>query len=413
MTAHSAIGPSALARLLACAASYQASKGKTRSSSAYASEGSVAHEMVEAQLADAYFGKVPAPGDTVTYEGHQITVDDDMVSGVDHMVNFCRPLRDTSDEYWLEQRVDLGELWDGDPPEPIFGTVDFAAYFKKSSGLHVVDFKYGRMSVAPNDNPQAMAYALGLCFELGEFPRDIHLTIIQPRGQDGKVIKTWSITGLDLMIWACETLKPGVDALFSDTAKYATGDHCRFCAAKPTCPALYELAKRTSRTQFDELPPDPINFDDAELANVLDNITVLEMWFASIRAEASGRVEKGKSLPGWKLVPKRAIRAWTDPAETEIAVNEYAAVNKPINEYFAAPKIRSPTQIEKLDKALYDQLVESGLVQAVSSGSTLAPDHDPRAAVANRGAKDQFQPLEDHTDGQDQNDADEEILDHF
>ena len=383
MTQHSKIGPSALHRLLNCPASHKLSQKYPKgSSSSYAAEGTVAHGIVENALGDAVIDMRPDVGDVVTEDGHDVIVDQDMLDGADQMIAFCEPLRDEADTYWVEKRVDLGKLWDGNPPEPIFGTVDFAAHNSVEDCLYVVDFKYGRIPVSPFDNPQAFAYALGACYELGRFPASVVIVIIQPRGQDNLPVKMSTITGLDLMMWAHETLKPGVEALFKQDARFATGDHCRFCPAKIDCPALYALAKKTSRVEFGELPPDPVSFSDNELGEVLDSVEVLSWWFQQVRAEASGRIEKGISVPNWKLVPKRANRSWKDAGAVEETLEPYG-------EFFDL-KLKSPAQVEKINRNIYERLVEEGMVDKKSSGTTLAPENDPREAAKTKSARDEF-----------------------
>jgi hypothetical protein len=384
---HSAIGPSALHRLLACPASHKLSIGAERKSSAYAAQGSVAHQIPERTLGETPFEDAPALGDVLDYDGHEITVDQDMIDGAAQMIAFCEPLKAQADQYWVEQRVDMGKLWEPEkPPEPLYGTVDFGAYIKKIDTLYIVDFKYGRMDVSPHDNPQAFAYGLGACYELGHFPANIVLVIIQPRGQTGNPVKIAQMTGLDLMIWADDILKPGVDRLVDPAAPFATGNHCTFCAVKIKCPALHELAKKTSRTEFSKLPPDPMSFDGAELANILDNIDVIQKWFEAVRAEASGRIEKAKSVPGWKLVPKRAIRKWADQKLVEQQLDNVSTVWD--------RKLKSPTQVEKVDPEVYQSLVDGEHISRASSGTTLAPDHDTRTAVKGKSAKEEFGKIE-------------------
>lgn len=386
MTQHSKIGPSALHRLLACPGSHKLSATKPAgASSSYAAQGTVAHALIEGRLDEnAVLALDADEGDVVTEEGHEIVVDREMLDGVDLMVSFCEPLKVGADKVWIEKTMDLGELWDHDPPEPIFGTVDFAAYDPSADTLHVVDFKYGRLSVFPEDNPQAYAYALGAIYELGFTPGTVTITIIQPRGQDNNPVKVTALSGLDLMIWADEVLKPGVDALFGSAPPLKTGDHCRFCPAKIDCPALYALAKEAAKTDFSHLPPDPMTFSDDELAHVLNNAEVIAQWVESVRAEASGRIEKGKTVPGWKLVPKKAMRRWDDAkAVTELldAAGVEAAFER---------KLKSPTQIEKMNPNVYEELEADGHVVKNSSGTTLVPDQDPRDAVLGTSARDEF-----------------------
>jgi len=392
MTEHSSIGPSALHRLLACPASHGLSQQVPQGggTSSYASEGSVAHALVENALTadDSLLDDgVPDVGDVTVYEGHEITVDQEMVDGVEQMVAFCRPLIVPGEKYWVEARMDMGALWDGNPPEPMFGTVDFASYHSNSDTLYVVDFKYGRLDVSPHDNPQAMAYALGAVYALGKTPANIVIAIIQPRGMDNIPVKLWAITGLDLWIWADEVLKPGVDACFGPNPQYAAGEHCRFCPAKARCPALYAIAKETAKVDFGDTPPDPMTFDGLELQKVLDAIPILNMWFEAIRAEASHRIEKGTEVPGWKLVAKRATRKWAD-----VAVVEKELIDV---ENAWSHSLISPTQMEKKEPEIYEELLTRGLVDKTSSGTTLAPDTDNRMEVKGISPADEFPVVDD------------------
>lgn len=382
MTQHSRIGPSALGRLLACPGSHKLSATKPPgASSSYAAEGTVAHSIIEERLTGTAVLDL-SPGDVITEEGHEVTIDEDLLDGVDQMVRFCEELKEGATKLWIEARVDLAPLWGEDPaPEPFFGTVDFGAYHPATDTLYVVDFKYGRLSVSP-ETPQTRAYALGAVFELGFYPATVVLVIIQPRGQDNQAVKISALTGLDLLMWARETLKPGIEALYGQAPPLVSGDHCRFCPAKIDCPALYALAKEAAKTDFSHIPPDPMTFTDAELAHVLNNAEVIAQWIEAVRAEVSGRIEKGAKVPNWKLVPKRGVRRWSDPKAVEsiLAAEDWAF----------AKKLLSPTQIEKAGKDHYDDLVERGFVDKSSSGTTLVPDLDPRVAVAGIAGRDEF-----------------------
>lgn len=383
MAEHAAIGPSALHRLLNCPGSHTLSKTRDRGgSSIYAAEGTLAHHICEMCLNE---GSDAAAflGSTHNVEGHSFTVDDEMVEHCQSYVDFCFSL-DYS-EAWVEERVDLAKLWGGNPPEPIFGTADFVAFHGETNTLHVVDLKYGRGDVDPTDNPQAQAYALGAMLSLGiNSAAEVYVHIVQPRSQGVKGVKTWRTSGLDLLIWGKETLVPGVEKMIDPAAPLVAGDHCKFCPAMAVCPALKQIARETSRTQFDPIPPKPEDLTDVELSEILDRADVISQWIAAVRAEASTRIDTGALVPGYKLVPKRATRRYPDAKQVEVALTEQGW------DHLFKKTPLSPAQIEKKDLGTYQWLEANGLIEKSSSGTTLVADHDPRDALVQRRAKDEF-----------------------
>ena len=135
-----------------------------------------------------------------------------------------------------------------------------------------------------------------------------------------------------------------------------------------------------ARTEF--RPEIPLNtLTDEEISNALNEIGFFDLWVKGLRAEASSRIEHGTEIPGWKLVPKRAIRKWKNDVDAGAWM---AAVFGDLraSQVCFDTKLKSPAQIEKicdLDPALWER---------VSSGSTLAPDTDDRNAVATGPAAD-------------------------
>jgi hypothetical protein len=90
-------------------------------------------------------------------------------------------------------------------------------------------------------------------------------------------------------------------------------------------------------------------------------------------------LEADVPVPGWKLVNKRATRQW---ANEDVADDVLSKVISKDELYVA--KMISPAQAEKVLKKLGQQLPDD-LVVAVSSGSTLAREDDPRPAVVQIG----------------------------
>jgi hypothetical protein len=135
----------------------------------------------------------------------------------------------------------------------------------------------------------------------------------------------------------------------------------------------------------DKLPvPEALTLE--QLLLVLAKSDELGAWLHSVRAHAQTTLEAGGQIPGWKLVPKRANRKWTDDDDVE----QWARASTDLGDQVYAPrKLRSPAQIEKLLKGTKLAL-PSALVSKVSSGYNLAPDSDPRLALQPLTAENEF-----------------------
>jgi hypothetical protein len=151
-----------------------------------------------------------------------------------------------------------------------------------------------------------------------------------------------------------------------------TGDHCRWCAAKPICPQMTGAVERALKVQLVNLPAE-------QISQQLQQADAIEDYLRDLRALAFQMLENGHPVPGYKLVAKRATRQWVDEAKIEAWVDANA-----IEGAYEPVKIKSPAQLEKtLKKAKIEFPAE--MVVAISSGDTLAPDSDPRPAVLQIG----------------------------
>lgn len=120
-----------------------------------------------------------------------------------------------------------------------------------------------------------------------------------------------------------------------------------------------------------------VQMTDDELAALLDKLEVIEPLIAAVRDLAHDRLEKGRQIPGWKLVAKRATRKWKD----EQAAWQTIVAKRPDASRFQVTTVMSPAQAEKAGGKDFYRDVLAPLVEAVSSGTTLAPTDDPRAEI--------------------------------
>jgi len=193
------------------------------------------------------------------------------------------------------------------------------------------------------------------------------IVIVQPPG-----IKVWETTPERLDRFEAQ-LTSAVTEAKTDNALLAAGKWCKWCAAKPVCPVMTGEVDRVRAAQIEALPAD-------QISAYLKTADQLESWITDLRALAFQMLESGATVPGYKLVAKRATRSWVN----EDAAKALLLAHLPESELMET-KMSSPAVIEKKLKKLKVDLPE-GTVVAVSSGNTLADLDDPRPQVMPLGS---------------------------
>ena len=263
-------------------------------------------------------------------------------------------------EYAVEQVVGFGDALPG-----VFGSADLVGRIGNRGIL--LDWKFGDgVPVEAEENPQALFYtAAALRTEATRWAfegvESVEVIIVQPPH-----VRRW-VTDLDRVRRFEAELIMAVRQAQQPDAPLASGDHCRWCAAKSICPLVNGAVERARRENIKA-----VNVD--RLVEALGQIELLEGWIKDARELAVTLLEAGVEVPGWKLVPKRATRQWVD---------EYAATGALLNlgafALHELTELKSPAQVEKLLKK-HKLAMPEGLITAVSSGDTLAPADDPRPA---------------------------------
>lgn len=262
--------------------------------------------------------------------------------------------------YEVETRVGFGDLLPG-----VFGSTDLIGRIGKRAV--VLDWKFGDgVAVDVEDNPQLMFYAAASmrtekakwAFEGVE---EIEMVIVQP-----PAVKRWVTTPARVAEFERELVNAVKQAKQPD-APIKTGDHCRWCTAKPICPQMTGAVDRALQASIQAI--------DAQMIGAyLANADLLEDWIKDLRALAHQMLDSGASVPGYKLVAKRGTRQWTDDSKAAKALVEMGV------EPYKEPEVISPAQAEKELKKRKLTLPDD-LVVSVSSGTTLASADDPRPAV--------------------------------
>jgi hypothetical protein len=266
----------------------------------------------------------------------------------------------------VETRVGFGNFLPG-----VFGSTDLLG--RIGNRAIVLDWKFGDgVLVDAEENYQLLFYAAAAMRTeesqwIFEGATEIECIIVQP-----PEIRRWVTTPQRVALFEQE-LRRAVHASQNEAPAFDTGDHCRWCAAKPICPKMTGQVERVLQNKLQALPID-------QIALQLEQADTIENYIKDLRALATQMLENGQPVPGFKLVAKRGTRQWVDENEVH---NWYSAQLLDVNDIYER-KLKSPAQLEKVLKTHKIEL-PSELVVSISSGSTLAPESDSRPAVLQIG----------------------------
>jgi Protein of unknown function (DUF2800) len=352
--AHSKIvGGSTAKRVINCPGSVAlCNAAPEKPSSSYAEEGTLLHNTIAEWLAD---GKKPIVNDILT----QDLIDEKYAVALE-LLNEIDP------EFGMDYAVEV-EVGFGDFIPDVFGSCDLLG--RLDNRAIVLDWKFGNgVIVEAIENEQLMFYAAAaMRTEKAQWAfkdvQEVELIIIQP-----PMIKRW-VTTIERIKAFEQQLLSAVNAASKIDAPLREGSHCKWCAAKPTCPLMTGAVDRALKVKIDAI-------DAPTIDAYLQNAEILEEWIKDLRALAFIMLESGRDLPNYKLVAKRATRKWSDEVEAKKALLATGLTESDVME----SSFISPAQAEKKLKKLKQPLPEGSTI-SISSGSTMAHVDDPRPAV--------------------------------
>ncbi|MBR1442984.1 MAG: DUF2800 domain-containing protein, partial [Firmicutes bacterium] len=255
---HALLSASSSHRWLECPPSARLNDTADDIASAYAAQGTDAHNLCEYKVLRAIGEKAKDPTDTLSYFDQEMAdCTDSYAQYVSEQLSKARE-RCKDPIVLVEQRFDFSK-W---VPQG-FGTSD--CVIVADDVLTVIDFKYGvGVLVEAEKNPQMMCYALG-ALQLLDGIYDINkisMTIFQPRREH---ISTYEIGKAELLEWADTVLAPMAQLAIRGEGEFKAGGHCRFCKVKATCRKRAEYNLELAKYDF-EMPP---TLDDDEVEIVL------------------------------------------------------------------------------------------------------------------------------------------------
>ena len=373
--AHAILSASGASRWMVCTPSARLEEQFPDSTSEYAKEGTLAHELCELKVRK----NLIEPMHTRTYNSklkklkeHELWQDEmdkhtdtylEYIQGLVHSYS-CTPA------VMVEKKVDFSSyVPDG------FGTAD--CIIIADGTLHVIDFKYGKgVAVSAENNPQMKLYGLGAYLEYSFLYAidKVKMTIVQPRLDE--VISEYEISTSELIEWAEEAVKPLADMAYKGEGTYIAGNHCRFCRAKATCRARARMNLEVAKFDFKE----PALLSDEEVGEALKQAQDLAKWAEDLKDYALAESLKGKLIPGWKAVEGRGSRSFVNMDAAFATLCEHGYDESMLYER----KPLSVAQIEKLIGKEGIQTLLEGLVEKSPGKPTLVVDTDKREAITNK-----------------------------
>lgn len=380
---HARLSPSGAHRWSSCTASALLEAQFPNTSSPYAEEGTLAHELCEIKV-NAHFsktGKRKLTEQINALKEHSMWSDEMMYCAdvyLDYVKSSYMECK-TKPHIVIEKRVDLTP-W---IPE---GSGIADCIIIGCNRLHVIDYKHGKgVPVSAEANPQLMLYALGAyyAYQMLYNIDEVRLSIVQPRLTSE--VSTWDVYLDDLLEWG-ETIKEKAKIALSGQGEFRpSADACQFCKAKQTCRARADMNLNLMSAKNVFKKPDLLTLD--EIGEYLQKGTDLAKWVSELKDYALSEALKGNEVAGWKAVEGRGRRDWTD---REAAFKAIVAAGTPESMLYETNPLSLAEIESQLGKKVFETVVGE-YVQKKPGKPALVAVSDKRMAITNNEkAKDVF-----------------------
>jgi len=372
MEEHSPLGASGASCWLNCAGSYWAQKDLPDESSAFAYEGTCAHELAEICLANKITARSMIGKPLLINKAFIIT--SEMADYAQTYIDYVLSIGGVQ-EY--EQRVSYSD-WVPDG----FGTAD--VIITKGDILWVIDLKYGKgVKVDADDNPQGKLYALGALSERVAFQKfaKVNIVIYQPRLDH---VSEWGIEPGDLYRWAEWVRERAALCLEPDAPRTPGEKQCQWCRAKATCSALLkhtEVAIMQEFDSFDAKLPAPASLSDDQLRTVMKHKSIVEKFLKAVEIHIISQIESGHGFPDWKMVAGRSNRKWADDGKAASILTTLLG-----EEAYVKKLLTAPAAEKALGKEGKKQI--QSMIVKPEGKPVLVPEGDKRPALVGITADD-------------------------
>lgn len=371
-SAHALLSASASERWLHCTPAPRLEETLPDTTSEYAAEGTLAHEVAELKLRKKYANMSTR---SFNIRMKKLKADplyaDEMDKHTDTYLEFIDASAmcfSAAPHVAIEVKLDYSHI----APEG-FGTGDCVMI--GGDTIQITDFKYGQgVAVEAECNSQMMLYALGALKHYdviyGDAVQNIKVAVVQPRKDS---ISQWELTRAELEAWG-EGIKPAAEKAFKGEGEHLPGEWCRFCRAKAICRARSDV--NSALADFGFVKPPLLT--DAEVGGILKAARDIKAWVSDLEEYALSATLDGREIPGWKAVEGRSVRAFID---TDAAFEALMDAGYPE----ATLYVRKPRTLADLEKAIgKTEFAEAASHYIVKPPGkpTLVPESDKRPAYS-------------------------------
>lgn len=365
--AHAVLSASGADKWLNCPPSARLEESYPDTSSPYAKEGTLAHEIAEFKARNYFIETLPKR--TFTSKLNKFKKDELYQNEMDEYTeSYLEYIKEVAMKYpskpyiALEKKIDFSKyVPDG------YGTCD--CILIHGNDMHIIDFKYGKgVQVSAENNSQLMLYALGAleAYSMLYQIETVHLSIFQPRIDN---ISCFEISAANLLSWAVGEVEPKAKLAYDGIGDFKAGEHCRFCKAQAQC-----RAKAESIISVFPVKEEPALLTDDEIGLILAKAKELVSWSNAVEDYALNAILSGKEIQGWKAVEGRSVRVFSDADKAFEKIVESGTPEEMLYER----KPLSLSQIEKLlGKKEFESIVSSFVIKPQGK-PTLAPSDDKR-----------------------------------
>lgn len=377
-----------------CPGSVALSEGVEDTGSEAADQGTAAHELgawclSEGQDASARVGDViKVYEDDGTTVRRQFTVDHDMA---EHVQAYVDAIGREPEVKLIEERVDYSEVI-GVPEQG--GTADVLILDAEQRQLQVHDLKYGYGMVYASyededgtrqPNEQLACYAVGAMVEYDLIAdwETVKLVIHQPRKDhyDEFVMTREELRAFALSLRAvvaeAESGRQHADELMALGLLRPSGKACQWCPASQAnlCPAIRQEVRSNAFDDFEKKQLKDVSTVRPDEVAQPDELDLLETYVKHQRSHIEKLLQAGKKVKGWALKKgRKGARAWAKD-QLDVVRKKLKGMKLKVAEMNMEPKLKTPTQIEKVLKPeQYQKLVEDGLITQADGGMTVVPD---------------------------------------